>query len=129
MGEFMGMKKIFATGGLALLFATGLKGGMPPGGDAYMEREWRRRSDSLFVEAVRQSDLPTWWSMPDPKISINRSGGTRYVDPKTGEAIWNFSKFYYTQPGTYGHNATNIPQIIIMPADSVNARKGLEKVD
>jgi len=123
------MRKIFGVGALSLFLASGLKG-MPPGGDAYMEREWRRRSDSLFVAEVQktQSQLPTWWAMPEPKVSIAPSSGTRYVDPNTGQAHWNFSGYYRIVEGTYGNNTTDIPQIKIVPADSVNSDKGLVPV-
>ncbi len=123
------MRKIFVGVVLSLVFATGIKG-MPPGGNAYMEREWQRRGDSLFVVEVQkaQSQLPTWWAMPEPKVSINPSAGTRYVDPKTGQAHWDFSGYYYQQQGTYGKNTTDIPQIKIVPADSVNSDKGLVPV-
>lgn len=105
---------------------------MPPGGDAYMEREWRRRSDSLFVEDVKKSDsqLPTWWAMPNPTptLIVNPSSGSRYLDPKTGRGYWDFSGYYRQQTGTYGKNTTDIPEIKIVPADSIFKYKGLEKV-
>jgi hypothetical protein len=126
----MGMKRI----GVTLLLLSGVAGvrGMPPGGDAYMQREWQRRSDSLFVAEVRKTDaqLPTWWAMPEPKGGAPSTGtsGTRYVDPRTGLAKWDFAGYYYTVRGTLGNNTTGIPNILILPADSVNSNKGLQRV-
>lgn len=129
----MKIRNIFAVAALVLSSPRPLNS-MLPGGDEYMKTEWRRRSDSLFVEEIKKSDsqLPTWWAMPDPKKpDINSFGyntGTRYVDPNTGRGYWDVSGFYRQQTGTYGKNTTNIPEIKIVPADSIYKDKGFEKV-
>lgn len=127
----MKIRNIFAVAALVLSSPPALNS-MPPIGDAYMKREWQRRSDSLFVEEIKKSDsqLPTWWAIPAPKkpdINSFVSSGTEYVDPNNGRAYWNFSGFYL-QTGTYGNNTTNVPEIKIVPVDTVYKDKGLEKV-